>query len=267
MVLSKCYGIVKYSLFCINILFLVNGLLAIFLASWLLSGQTFLVSLAQEQHNFNAGLYILLAAGILTVIVSFLGCCGTFRESQCMLTTFFSCLLVIIVAQIAAGAWLATNGTRLKELVKSSVLDTVKDKYGETALYTETMDSFQSDLGCCGATDPADWTGSKYATRDPSIPVSLTVSGDANNVYKVPESCCKDKDSAACKTARNIRVGSAVSPAIYSEGCVDKLIAMLKSQQCTVIAVCVGILILELLGLICSLILCCAIRSSDRYKA
>lgn len=79
------------------------------------------------------------------------------------------------------------------------------------------MNAFQSDLGCCGAIGPADWIGSKYATKDPSIPVSLTVSGDANNVYKVPESCCKDKDSEACKVARNIKVASVVSPAIYSE--------------------------------------------------
>lgn len=79
------------------------------------------------------------------------------------------------------------------------------------------MDTFQSDLGCCGANGPADWTGSKYATRDPSIPVSLTVSGDVNNMYKVPESCCKDKESADCKLARNMKVASVISPAIYSE--------------------------------------------------
>ncbi|XP_017889789.1 CD9 antigen-like isoform X2 [Ceratina calcarata] len=266
MVLSKCYGCVKYLLVCVNVVFWVIGLAAIVVTSWLLSGHTFLVSLAQQQHdNFYAGLYILLAAGILAVIVSFLGCCGTFRESRCMLVTFFSCLLVIIVAQIAAGAWLTTNSGRLEELVKNSVLDSVKNKYGEDPSYTDTVDTFQSELGCCGATGPADWTGSKYATRDPSIPVSLTVSGDANNLYKVPDSCCKVKDSAACKAARDIRVGSAVSPAIYSEGCVDKLIATIDSQKSIVIVVCVSILIVELLGLIFSSILYCAIRFSDRY--
>lgn len=93
-----------------------------------------------------------------------------------------------------------------------------QNKYGvDNNLDTQAMDAFQSGLGCCGATGPADWAGSKYATRDRSIPVSLTVSGDVNNVYKVPESCCKDKDSTACKESRNIKVASVVSPAIYSE--------------------------------------------------
>ena len=83
--------------------------------------------------------------------------------------------------------------------------------------HTGTVDAFQSDLGCCGATGPADWTGSKYAASESSNPISITVSGDPNNVFKVPESCCKDKDSVACKAAQNIKVADVVSPEIYSE--------------------------------------------------
>ncbi|XP_029036998.1 CD9 antigen-like [Osmia bicornis bicornis] len=267
MVLSECYGFAKYALICVNLLFWAVGLAGVVLAVWMLTDQTFLMSLTQEQHNFNAGLYILLSAGILMLIVAFLGCCGAFRESQCMLVVFFSCLLVVIVAQIAAGAWLYRNSDSLEELVKSSVINTVKNKYGEDASQTEAVDAFQSGLGCCGATGPADWTGSKYATKDPSIPVSLTVSGDVNNMYKVPESCCKEKDSTVCKIARNIKVASIINPAIYSEGCIDKLMDALKSQKNIVIGVAAGVGILELLGLIFSLVLCCAIGSSDRYKA
>ncbi|KZC13100.1 CD82 antigen, partial [Dufourea novaeangliae] len=243
------------------------GLAAAVLAVWMLTDQTFLMSLTQEQHNFNAGLYILLSAGILMLIVSFLGCCGAFRSSQCILVAFFSCLLVVIVAQIAAAAWLYSNRNCLEELVKSSVINTVKNKYGIDTAHTGAIDAFQSDLGCCGATGPSDWTGSKYATRDFSIPVSLTVSGDVNNMYKVPESCCKDKESPYCTLARNIKVGSEVSPAIYNEGCIDRLMDALNSHKNIVIGVAAGIGILELLGLIFSLVLCCTIGSSDRYKA
>ena len=114
--------------------FQVVGLAAVVVAVWILTGQTFLISLAEEQPNLNAGLYILLAAGILMLIVALLGCCGAFRGSQCMLVAFFSCLLVVIVAQIAAGAWLYTNSNRLEELVKSSVISTVKVSSNYSAL-------------------------------------------------------------------------------------------------------------------------------------
>ncbi|XP_076759683.1 CD9 antigen [Xylocopa sonorina] len=267
MVLSECYGFVKYGLVCVNLIFSAVGLAAVILALWMLTGQTFLMSLVHEQHNFNAGLYILLAAGILMLIVCFLGCCGAFRGSQCMLVAFFSCLLVVIVAQIAAGAWLYSNSNRLEELVKSAVIDTVKNKYGEDVRHTETVDAFQSELECCGATGPSDWIGSKYSTQNPSTPISLTVSGDVNTVYKVPQTCCKTRESNACKAARNIKVATTVSPEIYDEGCIDKLTVTLKNQKNIVIGVTAVIGILELLGLIFSLILCCANASSDRYKA
>ncbi|XP_043267055.1 CD9 antigen-like [Venturia canescens] len=264
MVLSECYGIVKYTLVFVNFIFWALGLTTVVLAIWMLVDQTFLVSLAQEQQNYNAGLYIMLAAGSLLLVVSFLGCCGAFRESQCMLVGFFSCLLVVVVAQIAAGAWLYSNSDRLEGLVKSSVISTVKNEYGKIESRTQTVDAFQSGLECCGATGPADWAGSKYSQ---SSGLSLTVSTDSNNYYNIPASCCKVKDSAGCNLSRRVKVADVVSSDIYGEGCVDKLANALKSQAFTILAVTIGIGILELIGLIFALILCCAIGSSDRYKA
>ncbi|XP_043501836.1 CD9 antigen [Polistes fuscatus] len=266
MVLPKCYGFVKYALVLMNLGFWAVGLTAVVLSIWMLFDHNFLVSVTQEQHNFKAGLYILLVAGLVMLVVAFLGCCGAFRESQCMLVGFFSCLLVVIVAQIAAGVWLYTNSDRLEELVKLSVVNTVKNEYGVVDFRTQTVDAFQSGLGCCGATGPADWAGSKYAKYDSSIALSLTVS-KSDNVYKVPKSCCTDRDSVACNIARNFKLGDVVSPAIYNEGCIDKLVNALKSQSCIVIGIAIGVGIFELLGLIFALILCCANGSSDRYKA
>lgn len=78
------------------------------------------------------------------------------------------------------------------------------------------MDVIQSDLECCGATGPTDWAGSKYANKDSSLPISLTVSSDAI-ILKVPESCCRDIGSTACNERRNMKIAGIVSPAIYNE--------------------------------------------------
>lgn len=78
------------------------------------------------------------------------------------------------------------------------------------------MDTIQSGLECCGATGPADWAGSKYSSKDPSLPISLTVSSDANNVFKVPESCCRVVGDE-CNEGRNMKIAGIPSPAIYSE--------------------------------------------------
>jgi hypothetical protein len=51
------------------------------------------------------------------------------------------------------------------------------------------------------------------------------------------------------------------------QGCVNKLIDALKNHMSIVVGVGIGIGIIECLGLLFSLILCCGIRNMDRYKA
>ncbi|KAI2563904.1 CD9 molecule, partial [Homo sapiens] len=63
----------------------------------------------QETNNNNSsfytGVYILIGAGALMMLVGFLGCCGAVQESQCMLGLFFGFLLVIFAIEIAAAIW------------------------------------------------------------------------------------------------------------------------------------------------------------------
>ncbi|XP_015597599.1 CD9 antigen [Cephus cinctus] len=264
--LSGCYGLIKYILVFVNLIFWALGLTTVVLAIWMLTDSTFLVSVTQEQDNYNAGLYILLAGGALMLIVAFLGCCGAFRESQCMLVGFFSCLLVVVVAQIAAGAWLYNTSDRLEALVTNSVMNTIKKEYGIIESRTKTVDAFQSGLQCCGAKGPSDWVGSSFAEKDPTSPIKLTVSAVATQ-YPIPRSCCKLGDDTACEAILKINVADIPNPGIYNEGCINKLVEVLKSQGCIILGVTIGIGILEFLCLIFSLVLCCAIGSPDRYKA
>lgn len=72
------------------------------LAVWMLVDPTFMISLAQEQQNYQYALFILLAIGILMVLLAFCGCCGAFKESQCMLVS-------VSVATIKVEIYLTVN--------------------------------------------------------------------------------------------------------------------------------------------------------------
>lgn len=61
------------------------GLAAVALAIWMLVDPTFYVSMVQDTNDYLISTYILLVAGILLVIVGFMGCCGSFKESNCLL--------------------------------------------------------------------------------------------------------------------------------------------------------------------------------------
>jgi CD81 antigen len=65
------------------------------LAIWMLVDPTFLMSVTQEESHYYYGLYILLAVGALLIILSFFGCCGAFKESQCMLVSVSQFLLIM----------------------------------------------------------------------------------------------------------------------------------------------------------------------------
>jgi CD81 antigen len=128
-----------YFLFVIQVI----GVLMMILAIWMLADPTFLMSLSQEQNNYHYGIYILLAVGALLVVVSFFGCCGAFKESQCMLVSFFCCLLVVLTAEVAAGVWATYNSAKLETLARSTIKYTVSNEYGTIPSRTLAFDSFQ----------------------------------------------------------------------------------------------------------------------------
>lgn len=92
----------------------------------MIADKTYLVSIAEEENNYEAGLYILLCTGILMLIVSIVGWCNAFKQSRYCLATYISIMLVIVVAQVAFAGWLYAHKDRLDELVRASVITTVK---------------------------------------------------------------------------------------------------------------------------------------------
>lgn len=183
-----------------------------------------------------------------------------------MLVSFFCFLLIIVVAEIAAGVWAYSNRDGLEKYVESSVRSTVQDEYGVVDTRTQTFDAIQKGLHCCGVTGPRDWAGSKFNKAGRSS-LNLGVTSELQ-VYSIPTSCCREgTDEEICKVAVSTGIGAQISNVIYTEGCVTKLLDTLKSHMSIVVGVGIGIGVIECLGLIFSLILCCGIRNMDRYKA
>jgi len=71
------------------------GLAIVVLSVWMLTDPTFLIAMTQTENHYYIGLYMFLSIGALMVIVAFLGCCGAFKESQCMLVSVSAINLII----------------------------------------------------------------------------------------------------------------------------------------------------------------------------
>uniref|UniRef100_A0A1A8H6N9 Tetraspanin n=1 Tax=Nothobranchius korthausae TaxID=1143690 RepID=A0A1A8H6N9_9TELE len=140
----KC---VKYLLFVFNFIFWLMGSFVLAVGLWLrFDPET--VSLLNDNKapdTFFLGVYILIGAGSLIMLVGFFGCCGTVRESQCLLGSFFACLLIIFGSEVAAGVFGFLNKDKIIEDVQNFYKKTYDENNNSTMIL-----SYQKVLNCCG---------------------------------------------------------------------------------------------------------------------
>ncbi|XP_071993802.1 tetraspanin-2 [Engystomops pustulosus] len=154
--LSGSMRCVKYLLLTFNLIFLLAGSAIIGVGLWLLFGGN-IKELSEGDKEvyefFFIGLYVLIAAGALMMLIGFFGCCGAARESQCLLGAFFVCLLVIFAAEVTAGviAFLGRQEAvkHAKKLYTDAYYDYVNNR-GENT----TLQDFHTIAKCCGIEDP-----------------------------------------------------------------------------------------------------------------
>ncbi|VDQ01032.1 unnamed protein product [Trichobilharzia regenti] len=60
-----------------------------------------------QQHVVQIMLYALMGIGGITLVIALFGCCGAYHESQCLLGTYFTILIMIFATQVTG--WLKSR--------------------------------------------------------------------------------------------------------------------------------------------------------------
>ncbi|KAF4112525.1 tetraspanin-2a [Onychostoma macrolepis] len=141
----KC---VKYLLLVFNFIFWLSGSLVLAVGLWLRFDPDTANLLAENDapEHFFIAVYILIGAGGVMMLVGFFGCFGAVRESQCLLGSFFACLLVIFGAEVAAGVFGFLNKDKIIQDVQNYYQSSMKNDNG-TAIVT----MYHNVLECCGS--------------------------------------------------------------------------------------------------------------------
>ncbi|XP_059573042.1 tetraspanin-2 isoform X2 [Alligator mississippiensis] len=143
---------VKLLLLAFNLLFWLAGSAVVTFGLWLRFGGV-MGNIASEQKSpeyIYMGLYVLVGAGALMMMVGFFGCCGAVRESQCLLGAFFACLLVIFAAEVTSGvfAFLGKNAAIQEvQAIYKDAYDAYMKNPGEK---NRTLQLLHSSFQCCG---------------------------------------------------------------------------------------------------------------------
>jgi hypothetical protein len=228
MAVEGCAKCIKYLVFMFNLLFFISGCAILALGIVLHVREGGFATLVSSLPFLNAA-NICIAAGIIVMIVAFLGCCGAIKENACLLLLFFCFLLLIFLLEIVAGI----VGFIYKDQVQSAVLTDLTaglEDYGmedEEGL-TKAWDLLQHELMCCGVNGTADWAG--------------TARFEAN---QYPDSCCKEQeDGCGMKAAE-----------AYAKGCLKKLTDELEGYIYYIAAGGIVIGLFQILGMVFSMVL------------
>ncbi|XP_054463631.1 CD81 antigen-like [Anoplopoma fimbria] len=234
-----CTKCIKYLLFFLNFIFWLAGGVILGVALWLRHDPktSNLLELeldgAHAPSTFYISVHILIAVGAVMMVVGFLGCYGAIQESQCLLGTFFACLVILFACEVAAGIW----GFMHKDTVSTEMTnfyDTVYDK-GMTQSITDpekkhatatVLKVFHETLNCCGKGH-----GTSFLTK-------------VTDTLGMTDICPQSGVSTSCHS----RIEELFTDKIYLIGIAALVVAV--------------IMIFEM---IFSMVLCCGIRNSPVY--
>jgi len=225
-----CESLVKYFMVLCNILFAIAGIALIGFGAYAqIAAKDYLNFLGD--NYVNTPIFIIILGGVIFAI-AFFGCCGAWQENKCLIYTYSVLLVIILIAQVAAGVTaFVLKGDLKTEITKN--MNNGLTNYNSSGYegVTLTWDLVQKELKCCGVENYNDW---KNVTQF--------------SAGAVPDSCCIGGQVEGCGKA------PVDATKIYSQGCFTLFSEEFISNLTIVGAVALGIAVGELLAIAFS---CC----------
>ncbi|XP_028971013.1 CD82 molecule b isoform X2 [Esox lucius] len=248
-----CITATKYFLFLFNLLFFIFGALIMGFGLWvLLDNQSFIAVLQESSTTLQVASYILISVGSLSMAMGFLGCIGAIYEIRCLLGLYFTCLLLILIAQVTAGVLIYFQRESLKHEMSNIIKGMLVNYTGQNRTTEHTWDYIQRTMMCCGWTGPGNWS-ENVQIQNSSIPL---YSCSCRNIT------LPGTDIAETGLCEHL---SAELP-VYQTGCIHSAESWLWQNSGVIVGICVGVAVIELLGMLLSMCLCRSVVQEDYSK-
>lgn len=204
----------KLFLIIFNILWLICGLICITLGSYIYNKNgVFLLDL-ENVDTPDYAIYIILI-GIITFIMSIVGCWGAIRESQGITMVYLATLLTLIVVEITVACVLYPK--LHAKTVEKMINNYINNMFTNEEHYN-LVDTIQASIKCCGTNGYHFWKQS------------------------IPVSCCPDYKP--CEENQ-----------IFNVGCGEKIIKFIVDHKSAIASSALTFGIVELIAFVVSCIL------------
>eukprot|EP00794_Sanderia_malayensis_P012681 gene12681-13982_t len=238
---SSVSSCVKFSLFFLNILFWIIGLVMTVLGIYAKTLKEMDTVIKSAIAWYMDPTIWIIAIGVLIFFLAFLGCIGSLRENIVMLKIFEYFIDFIMLVEIVLVLCVYFFRAKIKNFAENKLVDVIP-KYRDDADLQSIIDWLQINLKCCGIKNYNDWEKNIY----------FNCSSPGAEACGVPYSCCKgDKLNTQCGYKVRSPSTAAVSrqSKIYTIGCLDAAInAVVKDNLIAAICVGAGIVVLQLIA-------------------
>ncbi|NXY56066.1 TSN1 protein, partial [Callaeas wilsoni] len=250
-----CFTFIKVMMILFNLAIFLGGGTLLGVGIWVkVDGESFLDifgALSSSIMQVVNVSYLLIVIGAILLVIGFLGCYGAQKESKCLLMMFFSVLLIIFIAEVAAAV-VALVFTGLAEtLLTGLVTPLLKEKYGKDDAFTHIWNVTMTEVDCCGLNNYTDFNNSYFY--------------DTHGSY--PRQCCAMQEPCNSMLAAEVGVevrmchtATSCHPHLYGcllQGCFKQILKEIKTNAGVAGGVAAGIAVLEIASMAVSMYLYC----------
>uniref|UniRef100_A0A673TXW3 Tetraspanin n=1 Tax=Suricata suricatta TaxID=37032 RepID=A0A673TXW3_SURSU len=236
---SACIKVTKYFLFLFNLLFFILGAVILGFGVWILADRSSFISVLQtSSSSLKVGASVFIGVGAVTMFMGFLGCIGAIKEVRCLLGL-------------------------LKEEMGNIVTKLIEDyRDGQEDRLQEAWDYVQAQVRCCGWASFYNWTDNAELMNRTGVtyPCSCEVKDDDHS-FPVKTGFCDAPGGNVTQSGNDPELWP-----VYHEGCMKKVQVWLQENMGIILGVCVGVAVIELLGMLLSICLCRHVHSEDYSK-
>lgn len=203
----------------------------------------------------NRHLIVMVAASVVLLIISFLGCWGALRENHCMLVSYGVLLLIIILVEVAVGTLAFLYSNKVEELAYQAMNKTMSSYVmdDENSTSTRLIDDLQKNVKCCGVYNYTD-----FLSRFDKLPLSCCGKLRAVSALK-PITDLETNTTGSQFFPYNSRtVGASdrnetcLPNEAFTEGCAHKLWDLMYKYYGPIGGILIGVAVIQLLGCILS---------------
>ena len=145
------------------------------------------------------------------VLIGFCGCCGSWFQSKCLLVSYLTVIVTIMLLEITAGTLGYFFRQTIKETLHQELIDGIKFRYNvnDTNGMQTTWDQVQRAFNCCGVDSYQDWYNISAWPQEEWVPETccapeylLNITEAAEAATEAPPVCGRnpDKESAMYKS-------------------------------------------------------------------